>query len=77
MSVDAQLAAFKVIVLIFGWLGLLFVGLFVLGIFLEGSHSDGFLSMIIGITWAIAYWPVTLIVLGAGFCASILWMKQG
>ncbi|WP_202350537.1 hypothetical protein [Mesorhizobium sp. 113-1-2] len=71
------MAAFKVIVLIFGWLGLLFAGLFILGIFLEGSHGDGFLSMIIGITWAIAYWPVTLIVLGAGFWASIWWMKQG
>lgn len=71
------MAAFKITVLIFGWLGLLFAGLFILGIFLEGGHGEGFLSAIIGITWAIAYWPVALIVLGLGFWASIWWMEQG
>ena len=72
------MAAFKITVLIVGWLGLLFVGLFVLGIFLGGGHGEGSpWAAIIGITWAIAYWPVTLVVLGLGFWASNWWMKQG
>ncbi|MET3518714.1 hypothetical protein [Mesorhizobium abyssinicae] len=72
------MTAFKVTVLIFGWFGLLLIGMFILGIFLDGGHGEsGAWSVFLAIAWAVAYWPVTLIVLGLGFWASNWWMKQG
>lgn len=71
-----SIAAIKIAVLIIGWIGLLFLGWFILGAAM-GGHSEGNLySGIIGAAWAIAYWPVTLIVIGLAFWASIWWMKQ-
>ncbi|MBZ9684644.1 MULTISPECIES: hypothetical protein [unclassified Mesorhizobium] len=67
----------KVQVLILGWVGLLLAGLLILQVFLGERHGGGFLwAAMIGFTWAIAYWPVTLIVLGLGFWASDWWLRQ-
>jgi hypothetical protein len=57
---------------------LLSAGFFILGIFLDGGHGEGSAwAAFLGIAWAIAYWPITLIVLGLGFWASSWWMRQG
>lgn len=76
VSKDTQSAAYKFKVLIVGWIGLLFASWFALGVFL-GGYSGGLLwTAIIGFLWAVAYWPVTLIVIGLGLWASIWWMKH-
>lgn len=72
---DAWLAALKVTVLILGWLGLPLLAWFILGAMLGKDPNAGFWAVIIGISLAITYWPVTLITTGLGVLASIWWTQ--